>query len=143
MAKLTTRILFSKYNVNTESEFCEIYTLDKQHKVYSKELFINTANELEIRLHADLFSRRNTLLGIGSYRYGAILIDETTRIRFSIIINLKNTIYDKSKILFKKIKTFMGRKIQYFWSDNTGKYQLLIPYFKKKSIIWEKSASYA
>ena len=54
----------------------------------------------------------------------------------------QDTICDKSKILFRKIETFTSKKMQYFWSDNAGKYQLLMLYFEENGIIEEKSAPY-
>lgn len=62
--------------------------------------------------------------------------------KFPIIIKSKDTICDKSKNFFNKIKTYMGSKIQYFWLDDARKYQLLVLYFEKKGIIQEKSSLY-
>lgn len=62
--------------------------------------------------------------------------------RFPIIVKSKNVICEESKIVFNKIETYIGKKMQYFWSNNVGEYQLLVPYFEKKGIIWEKSAFY-
>lgn len=90
-----------------------------------------------------LFGGGNTLPGVAGYRYGAILINKASRMRFSMIMKSKHVICDKSKILFRKIETFTGTKMQYFWSDNAGVYQLLVLYFEEKDIIWEKSALYA
>lgn len=96
-----------------------------------------------ICLHADLFGGRNTLLSIRGYQYGAIFIDEVTHMRFSIIVKLKNCIYEKNKIIFNKIEIYLGKKMHYFQSNNVGEYQLLISYFEDESIIWEKFAPYA
>lgn len=61
--------------------------------------------------------------------------------RFSItIIKSKNAICEENKIIFNEIETYTGKKMQYFRSDDVGEYQLLIPYFNQKEIIWEKSA---
>lgn len=62
--------------------------------------------------------------------------------RFPMIMKSKDAICNKSKIFFNKIETYTGRKMQYFCLDNAGEYQLLIPYFKEKNIIWEKFISY-
>ena len=139
---MATGISFVK-DSTTESEFCEACTLDKQHKVYSKEPAIDTTDKPGACINADLFGGGNTLLGVGGYQYGAILTDEATRMRFCITIKSKDEICEESKIVFNKIETYMDKKIQYFRSDDAGKYQLLVPYFEKKSIIWEKSAFYA
>lgn len=81
--------------------------------------------------------------GIGNYRYKIILRDKIAQMRFLITMKSKNAIYDESKFFFRKIETFTSKKMQYFWSDNVRKYQLLVPYLEEKDIIWEKSAPYA
>ena len=63
--------------------------------------------------------------------------------RFPMTIKSKDGICEESKIVFNKIETYTGKKMQYFRSDNAGEYQLLVLYFDKKGIIWEKSAPYA
>lgn len=60
-----------------------------------------------------------------------------------MIIKLKDAICEESKIVFNKIETYTGKKMQYFRSDDVGEYQLLVLYFNKKGIIWEKSAPYS
>ena len=142
MLKLATRISFVKDSI-TEPEFCEACTLGKQHKVHSKEPPIDTTDEPRARIHADLFGGGNTLPGIGGYWYEAILTNKATRIRFTMTIKSKNRICKESTMVFSKIETYTGKKMQYFRLDNAGEYQLLVPYFEKKCIIWEKSAPYA
>ena len=114
MPKTGTGISFLKNNINTEPDFCEAYTLGKQHKLHSKEPPIDTTEKLGVRLHADLFGRENTLPGIRGYQYGRILTDEAKRMKFPITMKSKDAICDESKILFNKIETYMGRKMQYF-----------------------------
>lgn len=63
--------------------------------------------------------------------------------RFFITIKFKNRIYKESKIVFNKIKIYKGKKMQYFYLDDTKKYQLLVFYFDNKDIIQEKFAPYA
>lgn len=41
-----------------------------------------------------------------------------------------------------RLKYIRARK-NFFWSDNAGKYQLILLYFEKKDFIWEKSSIYA
>lgn len=62
--------------------------------------------------------------------------------RFSMIIRSKNRICEENKIVFNKIEIYIGKKMQYLHLNNVGEYQLLIPYFNKKGIIWKKSALY-
>lgn len=138
MIKMATRISFLKGNSNTELEFCEACTLGKLHKLHSKEPPIEIiTDEPGIRLY--FFRGRNTLPGIGSYRYGAILAGDATHMRFPIMANSKDAICEESKVIFNKIETF-GKKMQYFRSDDAGGYQLLVPYFEEKGIIRGKSA---
>ena len=58
-------------------------------------------------------------------------------------IKSKDGICEESKIVFNKIETYTGKKMQYFRSKDAGEYQLLVPYFDKKIIIWEKFVLYA
>lgn len=65
---MATRISLIKNSTSTtEPEYCEAYTLNKQHKVYSKELPINKKDKLRVRIHTDLFDGGNTLPGVGGY----------------------------------------------------------------------------
>lgn len=57
---------------------------------------------LESAYNTNLFDDRNTLPGIGSYQYRAILINKNTYIRFSITIKSKNGIYEENKIVFNE-----------------------------------------
>ncbi len=143
MPKMATGISFLKDDTNTEPDFYEECSLGKQNKVRSKEPPIHTTDKPGVRLHSDLFGGRNILPDIGGYRYGEILTDEATCMRFSMTMKSKNAICDESKIFFNKIETYTGRKMQYFRSDNAGEYQLLVSYFEKKNIIWKKSAPYS
>lgn len=63
--------------------------------------------------------------------------------KFPLTIKSKDAICQEKKIVFNKIETYTGKRMQYFWSDNAGEYHLLVPYFDKKKIIWEKSDSYS
>lgn len=58
-------------------------------------------------------------------------------------IKSKNRIYKESKIVLIKIETYTNKKMQYLWSNDIRKYQLLVFYFEKKNFIWEKSSFYA
>lgn len=103
--------MFFKDNANKELDFCEVYTLGKQHKVYSHKAPVNITDKPEVRLYVDLFAEENTLPCLRGYKDRAILIDETTRIRFLMTINSKDAICDKSKILFRKFETFTDKKM--------------------------------
>lgn len=122
MPKIATKISFLKDNTNIKPDFCEAYTLSKQYKIYSKKPFINTTNESRVCLHIDLFSEKNILPSIRGYQYRAIFTDEAMHIKFPIIIKLKDTICNRSKFFFNNIKTYISRKMQYFWLNNIRKY---------------------
>lgn len=62
-------------------------------------------------------------------------MNEAMQIKFSIIMKFKKVIYDNNKTFFNKIETYTSKKMQYFWKNNTRKYQILLSYFKKKDII--------
>lgn len=111
--KMTTRISFLKDN-KTEPEFCEAYILGKQHKMHSKEPPIDIISEFGIRLHADFFVGGYILPVVRDYQYKAILTDESIRMTFSMTVKLKDAICKEDKIIFNKIETYMGKKMQYF-----------------------------
>lgn len=68
MPEMATRISFMKESTSiTKPEFCEACTLEKQHKVYSKEPPIDTTNKPEVRIYANLFGVENTLPSVGGY----------------------------------------------------------------------------
>lgn len=48
-------------------------------------------------------------------------------------IKSKDEIYKKNKIVINKTKTYTGKKIQNFWSNDVRKHYLLVPYFEIKS----------
>ncbi len=114
MPKIATGISFLKDDTNTEPDFCKACTLGKQNKVNSKESPIDTRDKPGVRLYADLFDGENTLPGVRGYQYRKILTDEATSMRFPITMNLEHAICDETHILFNRIKTYTGRKIQYF-----------------------------
>lgn len=115
-------ILFSKNDANIKPDFYKACTLVKQHKLYNKKPSINTTDKSRVRLYLDLFSERILLLGIGDYKYGAILKNKASQIRFLMTMKLKNVICIKNKIRFREIEIFTNRKMQYFWSDKAEKY---------------------
>lgn len=143
MLKLANRIWFSKKNVNTKPDFYEACTWSTHYKVHNEKTSVDITYKPRVCLNADLFDGKNILLAIGNYRYETILTDEAIQMRFSMTMQSKNIICDESKHFFRKIETLMGRKIQYFQSDNAREYQLLVLYFEKKNIIWKKSTCYA
>lgn len=65
---MITKISFVKDSTSKiKTEFCEIQTLRKQYKVYSKKLPIKIIDKSGDRIHIDLFDGRNILPSIGDY----------------------------------------------------------------------------
>lgn len=111
---MTTKISFLKDNTNMESDFCKACILSKQHKIHSKKPSINTTNESKVCLYTNLFSEENILPSVRAYQYKTIFTDKAIHMKFPMIIKLKNAIYNRSKIFFNDIKTYISRKMQYF-----------------------------
>lgn len=115
MLEMANRISFVKDNTSIiESEFWEAYTLAKQYKVYSKKRLIDTTDIFYVRLYADLFVGKNTLLAGGYYQYGAMFINEATCMRFPITMKSKDAIYKENKAVFNKIEIDTDKKMQDF-----------------------------
>lgn len=65
---MATGISFVKDNTFTmELEFCKVYTLVNQYKMYSKKISVNEIDISGICLYTDLFGNRNILLAIKDY----------------------------------------------------------------------------
>ncbi len=72
LPKVTEGVIFSNESNHVdkdESQFCDVCTQEKQHKLHNKEPATNRATEAGVRLHADLFGGGNTLQNVGGYRY--------------------------------------------------------------------------
>lgn len=65
--KIAMKISFLKDNTNIKSDFCDVCSLGKQHKMHSKQFFIDIMDEHGVCQYADLFSGKNILLGIINY----------------------------------------------------------------------------
>ena len=127
---------------NIKISFCEACALEKQHKVHSKEPAIHKAILPEKRLYNDFFGGGNTLPGIGSYRYGSVVINNVTRTRFAIVLKTKNKICDKLFKVINRIETEIRRLVKALKTDKSKKYGYLQPYLDQKKIVREKLASY-
>ena len=146
LPKVTEGVVFTP-EVNPtdqhDAQFCDACAQGKQHKVHNKEPATNRATEAGIRLHADLFGGGDTLKSVEGYRYGGVVTDDATRMRFSMTLKTKDTICKELIGVFNQVKTHTERDLEYFRSDDAGEYQGLQPTFQERGIIWEKSAPYA
>ncbi len=98
---------------------------------------------MSVRLHSDLFGGGNTLQSVGGYRYGGVVTDEATCMRFSMTLKSKDAICKELVTIFNQVKTYTGPDLVYFRSDDVGEYQRLQSTFKENGILWEKSALYS
>ena len=80
--------------------FCETCTLNKKHRIHSKISFINKFEIVDERLHVDTFDENEILSDIDDYKYEIVIINDVTRMKFSIILKTKN------EIVLEMIKTF-------------------------------------
>lgn len=136
MSKIAIGISFIKDSTFTiEPKFYEACILGKQHKIHTNERFIDTIDVTRVRIYVDFFNIRNILPDIGDYWYWVILNNEAIYIKFPMTIKLKDKICEKNKKVFNKIETYTDKKMLYFRSNNTQKYQLLVSYFNEKKII--------
>jgi predicted RNase H-like nuclease len=74
--------------------------LSKQHKVHNKESVNHRLEILEERLHTDIFEEDNILSDVDEYRYNAIVINDATRMKFSMILRMKDEICAQILIIF-------------------------------------------
>jgi hypothetical protein len=115
--------------------FCEICTLEKQHKAHSKELVNHRSKISKERLHSDIFEENNTLSSVDEYRYDAMIIDDVTRMKFLITLKTKDEICFEILIIFNQIENHTRRKIKFFRTDEGGEFQELTLIINEKDII--------
>ena len=128
---------------NTDISFCEACTLGKQHRVHSTEPPTYQATLPGKRLHNDLFGGGNTLPGVGGYRYGSVLIDDATRVRFPILLKTKDEICDQLPAIINRIEKETRHSVKALRTDDGSEFGRLQPYLREKGIAHEKSAPYA
>jgi hypothetical protein len=115
--------------------FCETCTLSKLHKVHSKESINHRSEILEERLHSDIFERNNIILDIDKYRYNAVVINDATRIKFSMILKTKDEICTQILIIFNQIENHTNRKIEFFRTKEGEEFQRFTLIINEKDII--------
>ena len=128
---------------DTESKFCESCTLGKQHKFHSTEPATHRASQPGERLHNDLYRGGGTLPGVGGYRYGSVVIDDATRMRFPIVLKSKDQICEELPIIMQRIAVHTGRPIKSLRTDDGPEFAKLKTYLDQMGIFREKSALYA
>ncbi len=117
-----------------EDHFCETCVLGKAHKIHSK---IPTAHRTKLsdeRLHSDLFEGEDILSDVRGFRYEVIVMNDHTRMKFSLILKSKDEIILKIRALFNKMKTHTDRKIKFFRIDDDREFASLKETLNDKNI---------
>jgi hypothetical protein len=123
--------------------FCETCVLDKQHRIHNINSITHRSKISEKRLHSDLFEKNNTLSAVKRHKYEVVVIDDVTRIKFSLILKNKDDISSVVISVFNKMKNQIDRKIKFFRFDDERKFKDLTFELNARDIQWKKSVSYA
>jgi hypothetical protein len=134
LSKMTKRIEFIKQKDDKKNYFCETCVLDKAHKIHSKISAAHRAKLSDERLHSDLFDDENILSDVEEYRYEVIVMNDHTRMKFSLILKSKDEITIKIQALFNKMKTHTDRKIRFFRIDDDREFASLEETLNDKNI---------
>jgi hypothetical protein len=134
LSNVIKRIEFIKQKDDKKDHFCETCVLDKAHKIHSKTSAAHRAKLSDERLHSDLFDDENILSDVEEYRYKVIVMNENTRMKFSLILRSKDEITIKIRALFNKMKTHTDRKIRFFRIDDDREFASLKDILNDKSI---------
>jgi hypothetical protein len=131
---MTKRIEFVKSQKDEKDHFCETCVLDKAHKIHSKISVIHRSKIADERLHSNLFDDDETLSDVEDFRYEVIMMNDHTRMKFSLILRSKDEITIKIRALFNKMKTHTDRKIRFFRIDDDREFASLKEILNNKSI---------
>jgi hypothetical protein len=71
------------------------------------------------------------------------MMNDHTRMKFSIILRSKDEMIFKIQALFNKMKTYTDRKIKFFRIDDDREFASLKEILNDKNIEWKKSAPFA
>jgi hypothetical protein len=134
LSKVIKRIEFVKSQKDEKDHFCKTCVLDKAHKIHSKISIVHRAKLFDERLHSDLFEDEDILSNVEKFRYEIIVIDDHTRMKFSLILKSKDEIFIKIQALFNKMKTHTDRKIRFFRIDDKREFASLKEILNNKSI---------
>ena len=134
LSKIAKEVEFVRLEKDENSHFCETCALEKAHKIHSKKSAEHRAKLVDERLHSDIFEESETLSNIESYRYEAIMMNDYSRMKFSLILKSKDEITSQIKILFNKMKTHTERKIKFFKTDDDREFLFLTDVLNEKDI---------
>ena len=123
--------------------FCEICTLNKEHRIHSKISFINRSEIVDERLHVDIFDENETLSDINDYKYKIVMMNDVIRMKFSIVLKTKDEIVFEMIKIFNLIENQLNERIKFLRIDYDKEYRRLISTLNEKDIKWELFVSYA
>lgn len=92
LLKLIDGVEFVHKDDRKKHFFCESCILNKKHKFHFKQKSISRFKTSEKRFHADIFDEGNILSDIKNLRYDAVIVNDVTRMKFSLILKTKNEI---------------------------------------------------
>ncbi len=116
------------------NSFCETCVLDKQHRIYNFSSITHQSKIFEERLHSNFFERDNILFAVKKHKYEVVVIDDVTRIKFSLILKHKNDICFIVISVFNKMKNQIDRKIKFFRIDDEREFKNLISELNARDI---------
>jgi hypothetical protein len=135
LSKMIKEVEFVKTQKDDKKDhFCKACVLGKAHKIHSKISAAHRAKLSDERLHSDLFDDERTLSDVEEYRYERIMMNDHTRMKFLIILRLKDEIIFKIQALFNKMKTHTDRKIRFFRIDDDREFASLKETLNDKNI---------
>ncbi len=117
-----------------KSSFCETCVLDKQYRIHNINSIIHRSKISEKRLHSNLFERDNILSVVKRYKYEVVVINDVTRIKFSLTLKNKDDICSVVISMFNKMKNQIDRKIKFFRIDDEREFKDLISELNARDI---------
>jgi hypothetical protein len=133
LSKVAKGVEFIKQK-DEKDHFCEACVLDKAHKIHSKTPAAHRAKMPGERLHSVLFDDGDILSDVEEYRYEVIVMNDHTRMKFSLTLKSKDEITIKIRALFNKMKTHTDRKIRFFRTDDDREFASLKETLNDKDI---------
>lgn len=112
LPKLIEGVTFS--DTKDKPKFCELCALGKHHKIYSKQSAMGRAEFPEEQLHCDLFDSGDFLARVGNIKYGALIVDNVTCLKMTVILKTKNVIGKEIIDTIKRVKTHTKRPVKFF-----------------------------
>jgi hypothetical protein len=103
--------------------FCETCVFDKQHRIHNISSITHRSKISEKRLHSDFFERNNILSAVREHKYEVVVINDATRIKFSLTLKNKDDICFVVISVFNKMKNQIDRKIKFFRIDDERKFK--------------------